>query len=161
MSMELWILSDRQLSSIAEWQAAIDAEGYTLELSAETPFRNLNGFLPCYLRKQLTGFECYHDNASEFMRAHSDIDFGRSWQNVLGFRWVGGKKNELRAAWIAATAYAQATDGVVFDDQEGKVRDCAEAREVARIECEAPEIDVRSIVDKILPHLKMGKFWEP
>lgn len=29
MAMELWVLSDRQLNSIAEWQAAIDAEGST------------------------------------------------------------------------------------------------------------------------------------
>jgi hypothetical protein len=160
MSMELWILSDKKLHSIAAWQLAIDTEGYSLELPTETSFEDLNGFLPCYLRKQLTGFECYHDDAVQFMRAHPEIDFGHSWQHVLGLRWVGSKKNELRASWIAGTAYAQATDGVVFDDQEGKIRSSAEAREVARMEYEAPEIDVRSVVDKILPNLKMGRFWE-
>lgn len=91
------------------WQAAISAEHYPLLLSDEIPLENLKGFLRCSLRGQLTGFECYHDDANEFMRTHSDINFGHAWQDALGLRWLGGKKDELHAAWIAATAYAQAT----------------------------------------------------
>jgi hypothetical protein len=132
MSMELWVFSDRQLSSIEEWQLAIDAEGYPLQLSDEIPFEQLKGFLPMHLRAELTGFECYHDDAAEMIRENPDIDFGRAWKYVLGFRWLGSKVSELRAAWMAGTAYAQATDGVVFDDQEGKFRKAAEAREVVR-----------------------------
>lgn len=38
----------------------------------------------------------------------------------------------MRAAWIAATAYARATGGVVFDEIDGKVRNPEEALEVVR-----------------------------
>jgi hypothetical protein len=162
MSMELWILSDNRLNSMADWQEAIDVEGYPLKLSTEVSFESLNGLLPCSLGGKPTGFECYQDNAAELMRAHSDIDFGHSWQHVLGLRWLGSKKDELRAAWIAAAAYAQATSGVVFDGQEGKVRDAAEAREVAKVEYEAPEVDldIGPIVDRLLRQLKLGPYRE-
>jgi hypothetical protein len=78
---------------------------------------------------------------------------------VLAFRWRGDF-NELRAAWIAGSAYARATDGMVFDDQEGKVRSAAEASEVARVEYEAPDPDVGSAVDKVLRDLKLGPYSE-
>ena len=86
-------------------------------------------------------------------------DFGHDWKYVLAFRWRGDF-NELRAAWIAGSAYAQATDGIVFDDQEGKVRSPAEAREVARVEYEAPDPDVHSAVDQVLRDLKLGPYRE-
>lgn len=132
MSMELWVFSDKQLRTIAEWQLAIDAEGYPLALSDEILFEQLKGFLPMHLRAELTGFECYHDDAAEMIRENPDIDFGHAWKYLLGFRWLGSKVSELRAAWMAGTAYAQATDGVIFDDQEGKLRKAAQAREVVR-----------------------------
>lgn len=84
------------------------------------------------MRAGLTGFECYHHDAAELIRASPDTDFGHAWKYVLGFRWFGSKVSELRAAWMAPTAYAQATGGVVFDDQEGKFRTAVEAREVVR-----------------------------
>ena len=46
MAMEIFALSDRRLNSIAEWQRAIDAEGFALQLSGETPFAQLSRFLP-------------------------------------------------------------------------------------------------------------------
>jgi len=132
MSMELWIFSDKQLSSIAEWQVAINSEGYPLRLSDEKPFDQLKGFLPSHLRAELTGFECYHDDAAELINANPDVKFDRKWKYVLGFRWLGSKEAELLAAWMAGTAYARATEGVVFDDQEGKFRSAAQASEVVR-----------------------------
>jgi hypothetical protein len=132
MSMELWIFSDRQLSSITEWQAAIDAEKYPLQLSDEKSFEKLNGFLPSRLRGKLTGFECYHDNASELVRNNASLSFGREWKYVLAFRWLGSKEDETLAAWMAGTAYARATDGVIFNDQDSKSRTASESQEVVR-----------------------------
>jgi hypothetical protein len=159
MAMELWVLSDRQLNSIAEWQSAIDFEEFPLKLTDETPFEKLSGFLPARLGNEPTGFECSHWNAIEFMRDMSNANFGHDWKYVLAFRW-GRNLNEMRAAWIAGSAYAQATGGVVFDDQEGKVRSAMEAREVARIEYETPDPDVKSVVDKVLQDLKLGPYRE-
>lgn len=159
MAMELWVLSDRQLNSIQEWQSAIDAERFPLRLSDERPFEQLNGFLPAYLRGEPTGFECSHWPADEFMQDMSKIDFGHAWKYVLAFRWRADF-DELRAAWIAGSAYAHATEGIVFDDQEGKVRNAVEAGEVARVEYETPDPDVHSAVDQVLRDLKLGPYRE-
>lgn len=157
MSMELLIFSDFQLKSIAEWQAAIDAEGYPLRLLDDISFANLRGFLPAQLRGKATGFECYHDNASELIREHPDITFDHLWKCALGLRWVGSKLEELRAAWMAATAYAKATDGMIFDDQEAKFRNAIEARQVVcDVERDLPNTDW--IVEKVLRGLKLGPY---
>jgi hypothetical protein len=58
MAMELFVLSDKQLISVAEWQAAIDAEGYPLRLDGNKPTESLKGFLTALLRDKKTGFEC-------------------------------------------------------------------------------------------------------
>jgi len=157
MAMEFWVLSDKQLGSIAQWQAAIDAERFPLTLSDEKSFDEINGFVPARLRGQLTGFECNHWPAAQFMREMSTVDFGRVWKYVLAFRWRANF-TELRAAWIAGSAYARATEGVVFDDQEGKVRNAAEAVETARREYEAPDPAVGSSVDRILRRLNLGPY---
>jgi hypothetical protein len=159
MSMELWIFSDRQLNSMADWQAAIDAEGYPLKLSDATPLKNLKGFLPAQLRGEPAGFECYHDDAADLMRRNPDISLGHAWRFVLGFRWVGSSLEELRAAWMAATAYAVATDGMIFDDQEGKLRNGTEAREVVHgVERDVPDMDW--VADEVLRDLKLGPYGE-
>lgn len=121
------------------------------------PFEKIDGFLPARLRGEQTGFECSHWSAEAFMRNMPDVDFGHDWKYVLAFRW-GGNFNELRAAWIAGAAYARATDGMVFDDQEAKLRNAAEAVEAAQAEYQAPDPDVRSAVDKILRQLKLGPY---
>lgn len=155
MAMELWVLYDKKLSSIAEWQTAIDAEGFPLTLSDERSLDKINGFVPARLRGQPTGFECSHWPAGKFMRDMSTVDFGHAWKHAIAFRWRGNF-NELRAAWIAGSAYARATGGIVFDDQEGKIRNAAEAVETARREYEAPDPVIGSSVDRVLRKLKLG-----
>jgi len=127
MSMEIWVLSDRQLKSTGEWQAAIDAEGYPLQLSADVTFEALRGFFPMQLRGVSAGCECYHDPADELIKANPRVDFGHSWKYALGFRW-GARFEAMQSAWMAATAYAAATDGIVVDDQELRIRTAAESR---------------------------------
>jgi hypothetical protein len=117
MSMELWVFSDKQLNSISEWQHAIDAEDYPLKLIQGVQFENLKGFLPAQLRGEMCGFECYWDNADALMRGSPDVNLGHAWKFALALRWMGSSPNELRAAWMAGTAYARATDGMIFDDQ--------------------------------------------
>jgi len=146
MAMELWVLSNRSLNSMAEWQSAIDTAGFPLTLSDETPIERVSGFLPARLRGQQTGFECSQWPAEEFIQGLPMIDLGQKWKYALALRWRADF-NELRAAWIAGSAYAQATDGIVFDGQEGKIRDGAEAQKTARQEYDAPDPNVRSAVE--------------
>ena len=141
MSMEIWVFSDRQLGSIAEWQVAIDAEGYPLQLSTDAIFARLRGFLPMRLREQPSGCECYHDPANELIERWSDVDFGHAWKYALGFRW-GGNFSEMQSAWMAATAFAAATNGIVIDDQESRIRTAAESRsEVDNIVRDIPKME--------------------
>ena len=132
MSMELWALSDRQLNSIAEWQDAIAAEGFTLALAKDVSFERLNGFLPCQLRGELTGFECYRDDAAALMRNNEGFNFGHEWKYALGFRWLGSKQSETLAAWMAGTAYPRATAGIIINDQDSVLRTAAHSAEVVR-----------------------------
>ncbi len=131
MAMELFVFSDKQLNSTTEWQAAIDREGYSLKLEKKSPIQDLKGFLPVQLRDSKTGFECGYLSADKLMRAIPGANFDHEWKFALTFRW-GGDLSQLEAAWAASTAYAQATSGVIFDEQDGRIKTPDEAREVVR-----------------------------
>lgn len=120
MSMEMYVLSDRRLASVDAWQEAIDQGGFPLRLSQETPFAKLHGALPVVLGQRQTAFECDHWNSKELMAEKPDVDFGHAWTYALAFRW-GGDVYAGSSAYAAAAAYAAATDGVIFDCQEGKI----------------------------------------
>ena len=143
MSIEIYVLSDRQLASIAEWQQAIDQEGFALRLSTERPFDALSGHLPAQWDDKHAGFECDHWEASDIIDANPDVDFGRQWKHVLAFRF-GGDFHALLGAYAAAAAYARATDGVVFDGEAGEVLTPEKAVQAARdIERELPKMEER------------------
>jgi len=131
MSIEASVLSDRSLSSTEEWQRAIDAEGFPLRLDATVVLSEADGFFPAYLGGKLTGFECHHDDAAEMIANYPEFDFGKPWKHAIGFR-VGGNFTELYAAYMAAAAYARATDGVVWDGESGEVMSPDRAAEVTR-----------------------------
>lgn len=130
MSMEIHVLSDKRLASISEWQAAIDAEGFDLKLDSEVELALASGFLPATLRGKQSGFESYHDDFDELKETYSDVPYFQSspaWKHVLSFRW-GSLAHEGVSVFMAATAYAKATEGVVFDPQEGRVLTLDEVR---------------------------------
>ncbi|MFZ0610007.1 MAG: hypothetical protein WBD53_19515 [Xanthobacteraceae bacterium] len=127
MSMELRLFSDRRLGTVGEWQNAIGAEHFPLQLSDATPLGEVEGFLPVHLRGNLTGFECNHWDAKKVMAEYPGVNFGHNWKYALALRWLGSKRDEMLAAWMAATAYARATDGIVFDEMDGKIRTASQA----------------------------------
>jgi hypothetical protein len=131
MSMEITVLSDRRLRSLAEWQRAIDAEALGIALPTDTSIDELHGFLPVRWNGVATGFECSHCDPAEIMTLYREIAFGRKWTHALDFIW-GGDFDEGLTAYMAAAAYAKAADGVVFDTQDGIVMSPQRALEVAR-----------------------------
>jgi len=154
MAMEIFALSDRRLNSIAEWQRAIDSEGFALQLSAETPFAQLSGFLPVRYDNAPSGFECDHWEPRSVMDEDPSAAFGHAWQYALAFRF-GGRPGELESAWIAATAYARATAGVVFDTEENRIFQPDEAASlVRRIESNRSNIDHEAIQKEILRRVR-------
>ena len=107
MAMEIFALSDRRLSSIAEWQRAIDAETFPFpaRLTTDVPFGRLNGFLPAQYDGGLSSFECDHWAPRSIVDEYPDVDAGRDWKYALALRF-GMRRGELECAWIAAAAYA-------------------------------------------------------
>jgi len=131
MSMEISVLSDERLGSINEWQHAIDAEGFPLRLAGSRMLVDVKGFLPATLRDKKTGFECYHSDPLELVETYDNVHFDHNWKYVLALVW-GGNFAEMQAAWMAASAYARATSGMVFDEEAGKILTAADALAVVR-----------------------------
>jgi hypothetical protein len=131
MSIEIFVLSDRKLASIDEWQEAIDREGFDLKLDRSGTFAALSGHLPAHRGEQHAGFECDHWDPADIIDTCDDIDFGRRWTMCLAFRF-GGDFYALWGANAAAAAYARATDGVVFDSESGEVCQPDRAVELTR-----------------------------
>jgi hypothetical protein len=68
----------------------------------------------------LTGFECFHEDAANLLRNNPDIKLDHDWKYCLAFVWLGSKWKELLAAWMAGTAYAVTTDGIIYDAEQEK-----------------------------------------
>jgi hypothetical protein len=117
MSMQICVFSDTQLNATSEWQQAIDAASLPLRLSYEKPLAQAAGFLPGYLAGKLTGFEYRRRDPKDISSTYPNIHFGHNWKFVAVFIW-GADLNEMQAAWMAAAAYAMATEGILFDEQE-------------------------------------------
>ena len=137
MSMELYILSDTRLASIAEWQRAIDAEGFALRLSAAVPFDQLSGGLAAMLGEKRTGFECDHWDAAVVMEEAPEIEFGHPWKYALAFRWLGMEFEQGDAVCMAAAAYARATGGVILECESGELIGPARMKELIHQSLEA------------------------
>ena len=104
---------------------------FALRLDTSRPFEELSGHLPAHRGEQHAGFECDHWEADEIIEGYGDVDFGHRWKENLAFR-LGGDSWALWGAYAAATAYARATGGVVFDPQAGEVMTPDRAAEVTR-----------------------------
>ncbi|MBK8008460.1 MAG: hypothetical protein IPK23_08525 [Rhizobiales bacterium] len=77
---------------------------------------------PLLLNGKLSGFECDHwtvEDIKESLIFHN-LALDPNSRHVLAFRW-GGNFDELISATQASAAYAIATNGVVFDPQEGEI----------------------------------------
>jgi hypothetical protein len=151
MAMEIYVLSNIRLTSISAWQQTIDLDRFDLQLSTETPFESLAGFLQARSGGKKTGFECDHWTVDDVMETYPNIDFGHPWSFALAFRWIGDL-TEMHAAWTAAAAYAHAAGGIVFDPQEGKVLTAGEAVDVVhQIERDMPRLEaaMREIIRRL------------
>lgn len=134
MSMEIHVLSNRKLPEIEAWQQAIDAETFNLKLDPDVKLETASGFLPALLRNKPSGFECFHDDVAELMETYAEtslVDSGEHWKHALSFRW-GSQSHEGISVFMAAAAYARATEGVVFEPEEGRILTVDECGDIAR-----------------------------
>jgi hypothetical protein len=129
MSIEIYVLSDRRLASLADWQQAIEAEGFGLRLGTQRPFDDLHGHLAAQLGNEHAGFECDHWDAGGLI--YPELDYGHRWEHALAFRF-GGDLHACLGAYMAATAYARATGGVVLECEELQLLPPQQALETTR-----------------------------
>ncbi len=129
MAMELYVFSDQQLSSMSAWQAAINTAGFPVGLPVRFPFDWENRVLPAEFRGRPTTFESKLCNASEHIAELSPVKFDRPWKHGLVLRW-GSDAYAGAAAYLAGSAYAKATGGVLLDCEEGKIISAKRAAEI-------------------------------
>lgn len=108
------------------------------------PLNEVDGILPGRLRDQTTDFEFYSRDAKKVMEFYGPAKFDHDWKYAHVFIWGGLNPNNSPASWMAATAYARATGGVIYDEEEGKLFSPAVAVAVARdLEQVLPELNER------------------
>ncbi|HEY8333649.1 MAG TPA: hypothetical protein VIQ05_07620 [Tardiphaga sp.] len=152
MSMEIYVLSKRCLTSMEQWQHSIDAAGVSLRLSTLTPLAQLRGALPVVIDLKRSHFECDHWDADDVSRAYPGAAFDRGSKYALAMRW-GGDVDAGFSAYVAAAAYAKATNGVIFDCQEGKIISAQRAIEIAN-ELKTSAAAVKSAVQRVVKRFK-------
>jgi hypothetical protein len=137
MSMQICVLAASRLSSIPEWQKAIDAEGFPLRLSNAEPGRNLTA----RLGEEETSIEYGIYDFGELKDSYKHVNFGHDWKYVVAFTSSSDFSEEI-AAWMAATAYARASNGIIFDEQEGELFTPDESLRITQeIEQRRPELE--------------------
>jgi hypothetical protein len=78
------------------------------------------------------------------MHEYPEIDFYRRWTHALAFRW-GADLSACQGANMAATAYARATEGFLFDADAGVLLTPGEAAErVRKMEMILPAIEEKT-----------------
>jgi hypothetical protein len=126
--IESIVLSNNKLFDIAQWQQAIDASLYSLELDTPIPFESLDGYISVKWKKtssdrtpMKTGFDCRHVPVDA---AATGANFQRPSDTYLYALAIGWDDDLLPkvSAWIAAAAYAAATGGVILLPNSAPIR---------------------------------------
>jgi len=120
MSLEQYIFCDKDCPPVrAQWQAAIDEMGFDMQLDPEMDLTKDSGFSPSVLKGNVSGFEIYFEDASEYIDALPEFrDAIGDRTAVITQRW-GGDEAELTCVLIAAAAAIKAFKCVViFPDED-------------------------------------------
>jgi hypothetical protein len=116
----LFVFFDRQLGSVAEWQQAIDKEGFAIRLSTSDLSDEMSGHVPARLGYDDAGFACDQADSTTLMARYPDVDFRHAWRCVRAFRSGPDLKSNV-ASWIGAVIFAKITGGKVFDPRDRKL----------------------------------------
>jgi hypothetical protein len=120
MSVDLYVLSNKQLPDLKAWEAAIAEYGYeNFSFGANEPIENLGGGWDVTFGDIETDFEVGPIDVSEVIEVASGVDLGGPWTSALVFYFHGAEQGY--AASVAAAAYATSTGGVVYEPQGGTV----------------------------------------
>lgn len=142
MAMELFVFSDRQLQTISEWNRALFEIGFDVVIEETGKIAELSGHQPTKLRGRDVWIEYDHFDPTEFFEELKEgVKKERDWRYLLAFRW-GSDIYAHSAVFMAAAAYAKATEGVVLDEWEPIFRKWEEVAEIARqADLDTPKVE--------------------
>jgi hypothetical protein len=131
MAIEMHVFFRGKLPTKAALAKTMRELGFPFSIKPPTgSLERQSGFMPMTLRGEETGieFDVFDGRAAveELAPKGLDVGFNRS----ANFRW-GGDEQEMLAGVCAAAALAKLTEGVVFDEMEGRLLSVEEAIEAA------------------------------
>jgi hypothetical protein len=85
-----------------------------------------SGYLPMKLQREETGVEFDISDERSAITEYTAFGIDPNYERVANFRW-GSDSQECVAAFCSAAAFAKLTDGVVFEEIEGKLLSVPEA----------------------------------
>jgi hypothetical protein len=127
MSMEIHVLFRGKLPTKAALQQAMQELGFPFSIKPATgSLERQKGFMPMRLNREETGveFDVFEGRAAVLEIAGKDVD--PRFDRVANFRW-GGDTLECASAVCACAALTKLVNGVVFEDEEGKLLTIDEA----------------------------------
>lgn len=132
MSMEIYFLSDREVSSTRAWQQAIDALGFDVRFPDDKPLQINDVRLRAECLKKPVLMELSRIDLGELRETFSRVVFPEQVTYVRVLRW-GLNFEGTVAAYQAAAAYVGLVRGLMIDSDEGKLRASGDAIELARV----------------------------
>ena len=117
-----------KVPSRAQWQAAVSASGFDLQIDPDLQVFEHSGFMPCKLLGQDSGVETYYSPANEIFDDPAAIEGlagGRDY--CISFRW-GSSFREAACAMILSYALAGSFGAVVSYEGGEPYQDLAALR---------------------------------
>ena len=115
MSIELHaFVPASQLPTVTQWQTAIDALGYPVQLDQQLDWQATSGFTPCTIEGRSSGFELDVGEPSDVAEAYPGLAaLVRDTAWAITFRW-GGDLQECACALAAAAGLVRCCDARVY-----------------------------------------------
>jgi hypothetical protein len=133
MSLTLTVFLSRELvPGKEEFERAIIALGFSVQIDTSyVPFRS-SGFLPCVVGGRKSGFEISFEDSQAALEQLKQIkDAVGARDAAIVFRW-GGDMAECASALIVSAALASAFDAVVYSSDDDILCSASELAEEAK-----------------------------
>lgn len=131
MSMEIYLLSDRDVPSTQAWQKGIYALGFDVRFLDDKPLQAREVRLRSEYSKMPVLVELSQSNLAELREVFPRVAFPEHIKHVHILRWSISFEGTI-AAYQAAAAYVGLVKGMMIDSEEGKLKSPDGAIERAR-----------------------------
>lgn len=120
MTMDFYMLCNRPLASVDEWQLAIDELGFDFQLPATLNVETSAGAVTAIWRGKPVVFEFTTFPYDEIEEGYSELDFEQTWPNAY-VMYTGSSFSGCAGAVMAGVALVHCTGGRFFEPQESLI----------------------------------------